>query len=486
MSLRPLVIGLCICASLSAAEESLRFRKLKISAPPAQTAQAGTRVEFYHTADGGETWHLVASDAIKRPADAPPYYIFNAPGDGVYGFYTRVIPPSGPSQAAPRPGMTPATIYRIDTTPPTLLGFSSWISESADQSVLTAHWAVADDDARITLQASADDERWYDVARDLAATGHFTDPMPSGITLRLVASDAAGNTMTSSSQRPMTLPAPLAPTPTRPASQAAPETLTATAETVATRAPAPSPAAAAAAPAQEPIPAAAAPAQDPQPAAPAAPPAPDPRTLLAAIDPHSRRPHPSQTAPGSAELAAIEGLLAQRSGRLLLDQDATRVLAAARGASANGNPTIARRLYARLVNSTLPTPAFTEGALLELRAGLPHRALALIDQAPPEAQIPELSLIKAYALFASDPQAALHALARIPPNAACLLEAQILRARCLLTQSPAADPAQARDLLTRAARQSGHWGRVAQDYLDILHPQPAETGPARQPGTSGE
>jgi hypothetical protein len=478
---------------MPAAEQVLGFRRLKVTESRQEALEPGAEVEFWLTRDGGASWETLPAAQIKRSDDQAPYVVFEAPADGRYGFTTRLLPTTGTSDPAPSPGRAPRIAFAIDTQPPELKALTAFLEVMDDDHYrLRCFWDVADAHLRADgqrLETSLDGIDWSRLAGDLPAAGAWSQLVPTRhVFVRLVATDAAGNEITSMVLRPAVLPEaltrsePAKPTPPVLAVDQLP-TLDEVAEEVeATMAsvraelrpePAPTrPAASAPAPGPvsgpDPAVASATPAAL-ESAKPVSPPPPSPEERLAQIHPLSKRPV-QQPEPGDAERnVRVAAILERRQGRLLLGQDARLVLTGARLAVYQNDLTRAVRLYQRLHDSDQNAVALPEEVIVHYRAQRPIRARALAEQAPPEARSSRLSLALAYTWFTEDPRRCLAILDQINPDSPAAAEAEVLRARCLLL-GDARQQELALALLRHRARDGGHWGQVAQEYLTIMAP----------------
>jgi hypothetical protein len=455
--------------ALPAAENLVGLSRFRISV--SKPIAADTGVEFYTSSDGGQSWQQVPDDRVQRPEAGKPSFIFTAPHDGSFGFWTRLLPVSGQSEAAPRPGSTPEVTYVIDTTPPTIELFSAAIErDAAGELQLNATWELRDphlSETPVQFQvALSGGDAWTDLGEAQAAAGSLRQAVPqANLRLRLRATDRAGN----HSLSPATIPALIAVAPVAaPASAPSPAPVESTA------------AVNAAPPAELPslddlgaqvdqqlagrpaAPAAAAPAGTVAPAV-------DPLAELNALPPERifSWPAPGLEGDDASLRASAEGLLAARAGRLLLAEDAPIVLAAARAAVLADELDRATAFYARLHDSSIANQALPEEVMLLLRRQLPIRARELARRAPPETRSPRLLLAEAYAWFSDDPQRSASLLRALPPEADCHLEAQVLRARCLLSGDKP-DRKNALVILRNAARHQGPIAAHAQTLIELL------------------
>ncbi|MFW5829833.1 MAG: hypothetical protein ACOCXA_06185, partial [Planctomycetota bacterium] len=379
----PLLIPLV----LPGAEQVIPFTRVKIteSRPAATDPQA--EVEFWLTDDNGASWRQLPDALVQRNQSGAPYIVFEAPSDGRFGLVMRLLPVDGQSDPVPSAGTEPRISLVVDTTAPELAAFSSFMERTdGDDYRLRCFWRVEDATGQAegqSLQVSLDGSKWKDLASNLPLAGSWSQLVPSAeLHVRLQARDAAGNQSTSNVHRPALLPE--APPPTRDqATETAPRLPDAILpsldeveqEAVATIAKLR---------AEMARPEVAEPAEPEEPTEPEAPAGPTPMQRLAELEPLQLRPGPPAEAKPDA--VRVKGILERRAGRLLLGDDARTVLAAARSAATHGRSEQARALYERLHDSDQTAAAYPEQALLELRSGFPHRARALVDQAPPEAQ----------------------------------------------------------------------------------------------------
>lgn len=155
-----------------------------------------SRVEFYITTDGGQTWEKYGDDP-----DMQSPMLVTVDGDGVYGFYTVAVGPNQRGDRPPRPGTPPDSFIIVDRTPPE----ARWLSPSEDELLgpggITLAWEAEDANfgpTPVSIQYSTNEgASWLPLRENLPAVGRFTwePPLQAGnqISFRLLARDRAGN-----------------------------------------------------------------------------------------------------------------------------------------------------------------------------------------------------------------------------------------------------------------------------------------------------
>ncbi len=158
---------------------------------------AADEVALWYTRDRGGSWHcgpkaVAGQDGIT----------FDAPGEGLYGFYIVARGAGGASAPEPGPGTAPHRWVYVDYTPP----LAQWkgvepISDASGTRRLAMSWAAYDanfDSRPIALAYQpAGRSEWMTIDSALPNTGRFDWTPPADlvgrVTFKLVARDCGGH-----------------------------------------------------------------------------------------------------------------------------------------------------------------------------------------------------------------------------------------------------------------------------------------------------
>jgi hypothetical protein len=164
-------------------------------------------VELWATTDGRE-WKMVKAD----PTHQPPM-VYEAPGEGVYGFTLVVKSGVGLSERPPRAGDAPQVWVEVDLTKPVVQWVAADVGRGLDTGKLTITWKATDKKdnlARepITLSYAKDEQGpWTQIAANLENTGQYIWRMPPGVPYKFLvkaeAVDKAGNSNSNVTSAPV-------------------------------------------------------------------------------------------------------------------------------------------------------------------------------------------------------------------------------------------------------------------------------------------
>ncbi|HEY3244002.1 MAG TPA: tetratricopeptide repeat protein [Phycisphaerae bacterium] len=164
-----------------------------------------SRVQFWYTLDGGQTW----TDGGLDP-DAQSPLTFQAPSDGLYGFFVVLTNATGCSSEPPKSGTPPQQWALIDAIPPAVqLHPAAVLPGPAGASTLAIRWTAVDGQlpARpVELSWRRwPDGAWQPLGVSLANTGRFDWTLPAGcptpIQIRIAVRDRAENSASAESAR---------------------------------------------------------------------------------------------------------------------------------------------------------------------------------------------------------------------------------------------------------------------------------------------
>lgn len=107
------VASVCIVHAQTAMPTAVQAKRFAIRVRMADDSPEPTELALWYTRDRGETWHhgpkaLVGQDNV----------IFEAPGEGLYGFFIVASSSRGTSSPSPTTGTTPQRWVYVDYTPP--------------------------------------------------------------------------------------------------------------------------------------------------------------------------------------------------------------------------------------------------------------------------------------------------------------------------------------------------------------------------------
>ncbi len=174
-----------------------------------------TIVEFYLTTNQGATWTLVTEDYITRKKGEAPVYNFSTDTDGVFGFWTRLLPATGTSQPAPSIGSPAKLLVRIDSVPPVLRKFTPQLTQTEKGITLSVNYGVSDADTGIKsvhVEWSEDGTSWIQEQCDTNGNTFSTNIPARSPFVRLNVCDEAGNRLLTTPVQP-TVAVPVTPEP---------------------------------------------------------------------------------------------------------------------------------------------------------------------------------------------------------------------------------------------------------------------------------
>jgi hypothetical protein len=169
-------------------------------------------VELWMTQDEGQTW-----TKHSEKAEPQPPYVFDVPGEGVYGFTLLVKSKAGLSRPAPKPGDPPSIRIEVDTTLP-YVELHPVEADPRRKDILFLLWKAEDRNLStnpITLQWSENPNGpWQAIAENIANSGgtapltgryawQLPPKMPYRIFLRVEVRDRAGNVGIAQTQEPV-------------------------------------------------------------------------------------------------------------------------------------------------------------------------------------------------------------------------------------------------------------------------------------------
>lgn len=155
-----------------------------------------TKVELWFTKDRGKAW--VAADQVTP--DVNPI-VFDAPADGVYGFFL-VLHNAQASTPRPVSGVAPHRWIRVDRTAPLVQVRSIRADERFDLNrELLIRWSASDDgfaDRPVSLHYRTEKTKMFvPIARDLSAEGSYRWTVPEDVSgsleIKIAATDRAGH-----------------------------------------------------------------------------------------------------------------------------------------------------------------------------------------------------------------------------------------------------------------------------------------------------
>jgi hypothetical protein len=167
-----------------------------------------SKVEVWITRNGGKTWDVLCGDPHhKSPVE------FDVPGDGLYGIRLLVINGRGFSADPPRSGDAPDYVIEVDTTKPRAELLSVKMGPGNESASVDIGWQASDQNfgpTPIDLYYGATSQGpWTPIAKGIANTGSYRWYLPRGIGkeayVRLVATDAAGNSVRCEMDKPISL-----------------------------------------------------------------------------------------------------------------------------------------------------------------------------------------------------------------------------------------------------------------------------------------
>ncbi|HOW17804.1 MAG TPA: tetratricopeptide repeat protein [Phycisphaerae bacterium] len=186
-----------LAVSQSAVPTAVQAKRFALRVRLADDSPEPTDLTLWYTRDRGETWRRGPKAAIGQD-----HIVFEAPGEGLYGFYIVAGGEKAASSSAPKAGTTPQRWVYVDYTPP----LAQWkdIAVSADANGarrVAMRWAAHDanlDTRPIALAYQrAGEAYWTTIDAALPNTGAY-DWTPPGdlagrVTFRLLVRDLGGH-----------------------------------------------------------------------------------------------------------------------------------------------------------------------------------------------------------------------------------------------------------------------------------------------------
>lgn len=165
-------------------------------------------VGLYITEDYGRTWFHYGNDP-----DAISPMDVTVPRDGVFGFSFRVRSGNGFGDLPPQPGERPEVAIAVDQTVPTIQMLPIEHRQAPNTHQIAVRWKAHDATLpprpiRVEYGPSPSGP-WTAVSPPLPNLGEYiwdvTQPMPGAVYLRVLVTDAAGNTATDFTREPLML-----------------------------------------------------------------------------------------------------------------------------------------------------------------------------------------------------------------------------------------------------------------------------------------
>lgn len=166
-------------------------------------------VRLWYTRDKGASWQLYGQDDDRQPPLA-----FNAPEEGLYGFYLVVTNAAGSSGPEPSGDTEPLQWVYVDYTPPIVQLHRPRIDpRAADSGTVSIRWTALDahlPPRPIELAYRlAPDGKWQVIAGNLANTGRYDWRVPKDlqgrVVTRITVADLGGNTVEAAATFDLTL-----------------------------------------------------------------------------------------------------------------------------------------------------------------------------------------------------------------------------------------------------------------------------------------
>ena len=154
-------------------------------------------VRLWFTRDKGSTWQLYGLDQDRQSPIR-----FDAPQEGLYGFYCVAANAAGSSGPEPKAGTSPQSWAYVDYTPPVVQLHRPGIQHNAaEQNVVSLRWSAIDGHLAsrpISLAFKiAPDGKWHTIGTRLANTGrydwHLPDDLQGRVVVRVTVVDQGGN-----------------------------------------------------------------------------------------------------------------------------------------------------------------------------------------------------------------------------------------------------------------------------------------------------
>lgn len=174
----------------------LNSRRLKLEYAIESAIRPGSKVEFWGTPNGGQTWLLVGEDPdCQSPVE------LTLPQDGVWGLLVVVVPAGVSGGKAPAAAEQPDWLVEVDSTPPSIS--LNAVSLQPSDTGPTLHLGIAVSERNLgetpvsVYWSSEPTGPWQPLAENLANEPHLQLPVPPTLPargwLKVVVRDRAGN-----------------------------------------------------------------------------------------------------------------------------------------------------------------------------------------------------------------------------------------------------------------------------------------------------
>lgn len=185
-------------ASLVGAEPiAVQSREIQVAYDVNRDAEPLSSVVLWYTVDGGSSWSKYGDDSDRRSP-----VLFEAPGDGEYGFFVVLENETGPSSRPPTPGTAPQLSVFVDSAGPVVQLHALRESTLFGKPVVQIRWTAVD-----SFLTARPIEVEYRTPRDAAwrsvtdgpipNTGRFDWTVPDALTgtvaVRILARDRGGH-----------------------------------------------------------------------------------------------------------------------------------------------------------------------------------------------------------------------------------------------------------------------------------------------------
>ena len=168
-------------------------------------------VRLWYTLDKGASWQLYGLDEDRQSPIS-----FNAPEEGLYGFYIALSNPAGASGPPPQAGTEPQHWAYVDHTLPIVQVHPPRVDPRAsDGAVVSLRWTAIDNHLtsrpiRLDYRVPPDED-WQNIAANLANTGRYDWRVPEGlegrVLVRVSVVDQGGNRVEAASPLDLAPPA---------------------------------------------------------------------------------------------------------------------------------------------------------------------------------------------------------------------------------------------------------------------------------------
>ncbi len=200
-----LVVGASLAPATSHAQPvQVRSRVFEIDYEVSEDALPLASVHLWYTLDDGVTWLESGYDEDRQTPIA-----FDAPREGLYGFFLVLANTTGPSSSAPKSGTLPHLLAFVDYSPPVVQLHALRPATAVGQRVLQIRWTAIDPHlgprpVSIFYQLPPS-EAWHPATPDpLPNTGRFDWRVPESfsgpVAVKLVVHDQGGHRVESKRQ----------------------------------------------------------------------------------------------------------------------------------------------------------------------------------------------------------------------------------------------------------------------------------------------